>query len=157
MASHTVNPGLFKSKDAEPEATLELFDDYCETMERVFRLSRRLHPATCDKLDFDEAEKKDLILVEGVEDMQNLFKHGGLLEDADSYKQVIGKIKAALKKRGNCTSAAFKLFNSHSQGSPGTWRSSRQPSLLTGLATMPRQLRWIPESPKHPSQNCNRG
>ena len=42
MAGHTVSPGLFKSKDAEPEATLELFDDYCETMEQVFRLSRRL-------------------------------------------------------------------------------------------------------------------
>ena len=59
MAGHAVSPGIFKSKDAEPEATLELFSDYCETMERVFRLRRRIHPTTGARIEFDDAEKKD--------------------------------------------------------------------------------------------------
>ena len=46
MAGHTVSAGVFKMKDAEPEATLELFSDYCEVMKRVFRLRRRIHPTT---------------------------------------------------------------------------------------------------------------
>ena len=76
-AGYAVSPGIFKSKDAEPEATLELFSDYCENMERVFRLRRRIHPTTGARIDFDDAEKKDLIMVEGGEDMQKLFKYTG--------------------------------------------------------------------------------
>ena len=117
MAGHVVSPGVFKSKDAEPEATLELLEDYCEVMERVFRLRRRIHPATGAKIDFDEAEKKDLILVEGGDDMQNLFKYVGQVAEGDTYTQAMNKIKVALKKRGNRTSAVFKLFNGHAQGS----------------------------------------
>ena len=116
MAGHSVSPGLFKSRDAEPEATLELFEDYCENMQRVFRLTRRIHPTSGAKIDYDDAEKKDLILVEGGEDMQNLFKHVGLVLDTDTYAQAVEKIKIALKKRGNRTSAVFKLFNGHPQG-----------------------------------------
>ena len=63
-AGHAVSPGIFKSKDAEPEATLELFSDYCENMERVFRLRRRIHPTTGARINFDDAEKKDLIIVQ---------------------------------------------------------------------------------------------
>ena len=55
MAGYTVSPGIFKSKDAEPEATLELFADYCETMERVFRITRRIHPTTGNKIEYDDA------------------------------------------------------------------------------------------------------
>ena len=91
MAGHTVSPGLFKSKDAEPEATLELFSGYCEVIERVFRLRRRLHPATGDKIEFDDAEKKDLIIVEGGDDMQKLFKHVGQVVEQDNYVQAVVK------------------------------------------------------------------
>ena len=117
MAGHTVSPGAFKSKDAEPEATLERFSDYCDTMERVFRLRRRIHPTTGERIEFDDVEKKDLLLVEGGEDMLTLFRHVGQVAEGDTYAQAVKKIKDALKKRGNRTSAVFKLFNGHSQGS----------------------------------------
>jgi len=55
------------------------FDNYLENMQRVFRLTRRIHPTTGAKIEYDDAEKKDLILVEEGEDMQNLFKHVGLV------------------------------------------------------------------------------
>ena len=38
-------------------------------MERVFRLTRRIHPTSRAKIDYDDNEKKDLILVDGGEDM----------------------------------------------------------------------------------------
>ena len=117
MAGHTVSAGVFKMKDAEPEATLELFSDYCEVMKRVFRLRRRIHPTTGERIEFGDDEKKDLILVEGGEDMQKLFKYTGQVLDADTYDQAVTKIKEALQKRGNRTAAVFKLFNNNPQGS----------------------------------------
>ena len=34
MAGYQVKPGPFKAKDADPEGTSELFNQYCVTMER---------------------------------------------------------------------------------------------------------------------------
>ena len=116
MAGHTVSAGVFEVKDAEPEATLELFSDYCEVMKRVFRLRRRIHPTTGARIEFDDDEKKDLMLVEGGEDMQKLFKYTGQVLDADTYDAAVTKIKEALQKRGNRTAAVFKLFNNNPQG-----------------------------------------
>ena len=78
--------------------------------------TRRIHPTTGAKIEYDDAEKKDLILVEGGEDMQNLFKHVGLVVDTDTYEEAVEKVRTALKKRGNRTSAVYKLFNGHPQG-----------------------------------------
>ena len=39
MATYMPSPGAFKGADADPEATLELFVDYLDKMEKVFRLS----------------------------------------------------------------------------------------------------------------------
>jgi hypothetical protein len=40
MATYMPSPGAFRGADADPEATLELFNDYLEKMEKVYRLSR---------------------------------------------------------------------------------------------------------------------
>ena len=40
MATYMPSPGVFRGADADPEATLELFDDYLEKMDKVYRLSR---------------------------------------------------------------------------------------------------------------------
>ena len=114
--AYAPSPGPFKAKDADPEATLEIFEDYLETMVRVFRLSRRINPATGQKMDFDDDEKKDMLIVEGGQDMSDLFKHVGKVAAADTYEAAVEKIRAGLKKRGNRTSAVFKLFNGHTQG-----------------------------------------
>ena len=60
-------------------------------------MRRRIHPATGDRIEFDNDEKKDLLLVEGGEDMQKLFKYVGKVLDGDTYDQAVGKIGAALK------------------------------------------------------------
>ena len=111
------SPGCFKGADADPEATLELFTDYLEKMEKVFRLSRRLHPTTGNKVDWDSEEKKDLLLVEGGDEINDLFKYVGKVAQGDTYDEAVEKVKIALKKRGNQTSAMFKLYHTHQQGS----------------------------------------
>ena len=115
MAGYSVNPGPFKAVAADPEGTLEMLEDYCRTMEMVFRLSRRV-TATGTKVDFDDSEKKDMIQIEGGEDMMQLFRFVGKVQDTDSYQQAITKIKTALKKTGNRTSAVHRLYTAHSQG-----------------------------------------
>ena len=65
MAGYSVNPGPFKAVPADPEGTLERLEDYCRTMEMVFRLSRRV-TATGTKVEFDDSEKKDMIQIEAV-------------------------------------------------------------------------------------------
>ena len=116
MATYTPSPGVFRGADADPEATLELFDDYLEKMEKVYRLSRGYNPVTGVKVDWS-SEEKDLLLVEGSNEVNDLFKYVGKVLPGDTYEQAVDKVKAALKKRGTRTSAVFKLFNKHGQGS----------------------------------------
>ena len=117
MATYMPSPGPFKGADANPEATLELLEDYLDKMEKVFRLSRGYNPVTGVKVDWNSEEKKDLLLVEGRDEVNDLFKYVGKVLQEDTYQQPVDKVKVALKKRGNRTSAVFKLFNTHAQGS----------------------------------------
>ena len=68
------------------------------------------------KVDFDDSEKKDMIQIEGGEDMMQLFRFVGRVQEADTYREAISKIKTALKKTGNRTSAVHRLYTAHSQG-----------------------------------------
>ena len=116
MAGYQVSAGVFKAKDAEPEVTLELFEDYCKKMERMFRLQRRINPKDGSRIEFDDQERKDFIRIEGGDDMDDLFEHVGKIKDTDTYNDALDKIRTELKKQGNRTSAVFKLFNGHGQG-----------------------------------------
>ena len=159
MAGYSVNPGPFKAVAADPEGTLERLEDYCRTMEMVFRLSRRV-TSTGTKIDFDDSEKKDMIQIEGGEDMMQLFRFVGKVQDTDSYQQAIGKIKAALKKTGNRTSAVHRLYTAHSQGDQtfDVWhRTVRKAAQLTGQITMPTRPRSTPFSCRPAAPNSGRG
>ena len=98
MAGYQVSAGVFKAKDAEPEVTLELFEDYCKKMERMFRLQRRINPKDGSRIEFDDQEKKDFIRIEGGDDMDDLFEHVGKIKDTDTYNEALDKIRAELKK-----------------------------------------------------------
>ena len=117
MATYMPSPGHFKGADADPEATLELFQDYLDKMEMIFRLSRSINPVTGQRVDWDNHEKKDMLVIEGGDEVQDLFKFVGKVLPGDTYAQAVEKIKTALRGRGNRTSAVFKLFHNHSQGS----------------------------------------
>ena len=58
-----------------------------------------------------------MLLVEGGDEIADLFKYIGKVLPGDTYAAAVEKVKVALKKRGNRTSAVFKLFNTHHQGS----------------------------------------
>ena len=59
-------PGAFRTKDADPEGTLKLFEKYCESMTRAFRLNRRTGPTTGNRVEFDDIDKKDIIQLKEV-------------------------------------------------------------------------------------------
>ena len=111
MATYMPSPGQFRGADADPEATLELFTDYLEKMDKVFMVSRGYNPATGNKVDWTSDEKKAILHVEGGNKVAELFKYVGKVLPEDTYAQAVEKVKVALKKRGNRTSAVFKLFN----------------------------------------------
>ena len=84
MATYMPSPGEFRGADADLEATLELFDDYLEKMEKVYRLSRTYNPVTGEKVDWTSEEKKDLLLVEGGNEVSDLFKYVGKVLPGDT-------------------------------------------------------------------------
>ena len=100
MAGYFVRPRSFK---VVTEGTLERLEDYCRTMEMAFRLNRRV-TSTRTRVDFDDSEKKDMIQIEGGEDMMQLFRFVGKVQDTDSYQQA--KITTEL----NRTSAVHRLY-----------------------------------------------
>ena len=110
------SPGVFTVKDADPEQTLERFELYVEAMQMAFSLNRRINPKTGAKEEFDDTDKKNIIKLEGGHDMMDLFKHVGKVMDEDTYEAAIGKIRKALRGRGNRTAAVFKLFTGMPQG-----------------------------------------
>ena len=115
-AGFQFSPGIFAVKDADPEQTLERFELYLESMQKAFRLNRRVNPTTGTKVEFDDEDKKDIIQLEGGNDMVDLFKHVGKVQEGDSYDAAMEKIRRALKGRGNRTAAVFKLFTGMPQG-----------------------------------------
>ena len=98
MATYMPSPGQFRGADADPEATLELFNDYLEKMEKVYRLSRAFNPVTGNKVDWTSDEKKAILQVEGGDEINALFKYVGKVLTADTNDGAVEKVKAALKK-----------------------------------------------------------
>ena len=92
MASYMPSPGPFKGRDAEPEETLERFNDYMKTMEMVFSLSKRINPATGDEIEWSDMQKKNILQVEGGPEMRNLFEHVGKVQEGDSYQAMVDKV-----------------------------------------------------------------
>ena len=80
-----------------------------------------------------------MLVVEGGDEVQDLFKYLGKVLPRDTYRQAVDKVKKTLKSRGNRISAVFKLFNNHSQSSQsvGTRRSGRRHSSSTIRTTTP--------------------
>ena len=62
------------------------------------------------RVDWNSEVKKGLLLVKGGDEGTDFFKYGGEVLQEDTYQQAVDEIKNALKKRGNRTSAVFKLF-----------------------------------------------
>ena len=126
------SPGLFKSKDADPEVTLERFEKYIENLTNAFRLNRRINPQTGGKVNFDNEEKVAILKLEGGACMQDLLKHTGKVEDIDTYNQALNKVRAGLKRQGNRTAQVFNYSQvcprAHRASRPGTGRCMRRQS-----------------------------
>ena len=99
MAGSGINLESFKAVDANPGATLQLFNRYVDRLSLLFELVFRKADGT-PYIPTDR-EKKAMLLLKGGDDMKNLFQYVGKVEDADSYDDVIRKIKKGLGERTN--------------------------------------------------------
>ena len=84
------DPGLFKSIDANPGGTLELFEKYIERMALIYELAFRKADGT--PYEPSDKEKKAMLLFRGGDDMKDLFQHVGGVTDTDTYNQTLKKI-----------------------------------------------------------------
>ena len=93
MATYMPSPGQFRGADADPEATLELFTDYLENTEKVFRVSRGYNPVTGAKVGWTSDEKKAIlqVLVETVSRLQSKVKKTDTAKKKGCEKCGIGK------------------------------------------------------------------
>ena len=64
------SPGVFTVKDADPEQTLERFEEYVEAMQMAFSLNRRVNPTTGDKVEFDKERESSRKILIALKNMQ---------------------------------------------------------------------------------------
>ena len=70
-------------------------------MEKVFRLSRGFNPVMGVRVDWNNEEKKGLLLVKGGGEGTDFFEYVGKVLQEDVYQQALDEIKNVLKRRVN--------------------------------------------------------
>ena len=120
------DPGLFKSIDANPGGTLELFEKYIERMALIYELAFRKADGT--PYEPSDKEKKAMLLFRGGDDMKDLFQHVGGVTDTDTYNQTLKKIQDGLRNRTNSIVQRNLLFANFPQGTKSFERWSKEVS-----------------------------
>ena len=107
-----LKPAAFKSvKDGDPEALLQDFEEYVEVMQDFFTTTGAAgdhvdpHTANCGAC----LKEKAMMKLIGGKEMDGLFKHTGLVGDADTYKNAIKKVRVGITAQTNQSMARFKL------------------------------------------------
>ena len=89
----------FNARDANPGATLQLFQKYIERIKLLFSLVFRKHDGT--PYEPSDTEKKAMLLYRGGDDMRELFEHVGKVLDSDSFDAAVEKITKGLSGKTN--------------------------------------------------------
>ena len=114
MAGTGVNIETFRAVDANPGATLQVFNRYVDRLALLFELVFRKADGT--PYIPSDREKKAMLLLKGGDDMKNLFQYVGKVEDADAYDIVIEKIRKGLSDRTNKVVQRNLLLANYPQG-----------------------------------------
>ena len=122
MASLSID--VFRSLDANPGGTLQLFLKYTERIELMFELVFRKSEGT--PYTPTDREKKALLLFKGGDDMKNLFQFVGMVEEKDTYAEAIEKIKSGLLERTNKVVQRNLLLADFPQGNKSFEKWSQQ-------------------------------
>ena len=104
----------FKSMNANPGGTLQLFNLYVKCIKLMFDLvfMKSVRP----QYNPSDKEKKSMFLYMGGEDMRALFEHVGQVVDADTFDQAVDKIQNKIKKCINNVVQRNMLLSSFPQG-----------------------------------------
>ena len=141
-----LRPGPFKSvKDGDPEALLQDFEEYVEVMQKFFTITGAAgdhvnpHSANCGAC----LKEKAMMTLIGGKEMNALFKHTGLVRDADTYMNAIKKVRDGITAQTNHSMARFKLMREMPQSGrvfPSGGPKSR--NKLTGVCGLAMTPRW---------------
>ena len=121
----------FKTIEANPGATMKVFERYVERIKLMNQLVFRKADGTA--YEPSEAEKKAMLLFKGGDDMKNLFEYVGKVVDGDSFAQAIEKIRTGLQKRTNKVVQRNMLFTDFPQGSKSFEKWSQEISAAAQL------------------------
>ena len=73
MVRINFDPGFFKTVDANPGGTLQLFEKYVNGMSLIFELS--IHIVDGTPFTSSNKERKAMLLFQGKDGMKDLFQH----------------------------------------------------------------------------------
>ena len=121
----------FKTIEANPGATMKVFERYVERIKLMNQLVFRKADGT--PYDPSDGEKKAMLLFKGGDDMKNLFEYVGRVEDSDSFDQAIEKIRNGLRKRTNKVVQRNMLFTDFPQGTKSFEKWSQEISTAAQL------------------------
>ena len=97
--SLSFDPGSFKALDANPEGTLQLFDEYVQCIKLIFELA--FQKANGTPYEPSDKEKKAMLLFRGGDEMKDLFEHVGAVTDTETFDAVVTKIRTGFQGRTN--------------------------------------------------------
>ena len=102
----------FKSvRDGNPETLLQDFEDYVEVMQKFFTTTGAAGVHTADHTDCLACIKeKAMMTLIGGKEMDGLFKHTGIVVEADTYEASIIKVRTGISAQTNQSMARFKLM-----------------------------------------------
>ena len=107
-----LKPAQFKSvKDGDPETLLQDFEEYVEMMEKFFTTTGAdgVHTQNHDDCVACKKQKAMMTLIGGKQ-MDGLFKHTGVVLEADAYTAAIAKVRAGIAAQTNQSMARYKLM-----------------------------------------------
>ena len=110
-----LKPAPFKSvKDGDPEALLQDFEEYVEVMKKFFTTTGAAGAHINPHENYENCgaclKEKAMMTLIGGKEMDGLFKHTGMVVEADSYKNAIKKVRDGITAQTNQSMARFKLM-----------------------------------------------
>ena len=93
-----LKPAQFKSvRDGDPETLLQDFEDYVEVMQKFFTTTGAAGVHAADHTDCGACIKeKAMMTLIGGKEMDGLFKHTGIVVEADTYEAAIIKVRTGI-------------------------------------------------------------
>ena len=95
----------------DPEQLQQDFNEYIETMGKLFTITTALGTHSNEYINCDPCRKvKVMLVLIGGKEMDSLMKNMGKVVEADMYTQDVNKVRTGITAQTNQSMARFKLI-----------------------------------------------